>query len=173
MIAWRVAISLLIVVALLPEFPRYAAERRLYQVSAVLQAVFTRPREVPDPGRVVAWAASTAVGASDSLPGDWRPLNLAGSAWLLARRPEEALDRYREALVLGERPEIVVNLGRAYASLGRDDQATAAFVRAAWVSPGVMATLPRTSQAAVRREVDALERSLASGRLAAPPVLPP
>ena len=173
MIAWRVAIALVIVAALLPEFPRYAAERRLYQVSAVLQAVLLRSRDVPDPGRVVAWAATTALSASGALPGDWRPLNLAGSAWLLAGRAEPALDRYREALALGERPEIVVNLGRAYASLGRGDRATSAFVRAAWVSPGLRSTLPKATQAAVRAEVDALEASLASGRLAAPPPLPP
>ena len=107
------------------------------------------------------------------LPGDWRPLNLAGAALLLGRQPEQALERYREALKLGERPEIDVNVGRAYASLGRDDHAMAAFLRAGWVSPAVLAWLPNATGEALRPALSALEQQLVEGRLSAPPALPP
>lgn len=165
----RVVLSLLLVAALVPELSRYAAERRLYQASAVLRSVFARPRALPDAGGAVAWVASTASAVAADLPGDWRPLNLAGSAWLLARQPDQALDRYRSALTLGERPEIGLNVGRAYASLGRHDRAAAAFLRAGWISPAVLASLPSASRDALRSELAALEQKLVTGRLGAPP----
>jgi len=170
--ALRVVLALLIVAASWPELSRYAAERRLYEVSAVLQAVFRRPPEAAEAGRIVTWATAAALDASAALPGDWRSLNLAGSASLLAHRPDAALDRYRQALGLGERPEIVVNVGRAHLALGRADEARAAFVRALWVSPGLHPAVPRALQPAVDAEVGALERTLAAGRLRAPPPPP-
>jgi tetratricopeptide (TPR) repeat protein len=169
----RFVLALVILAAMVPELPRYAAERRLYHASTVLRAVFAQARAMADPGAAVAWAASVAGDAAGDLPGDWRPLNLAGSALLLGRQPDRALEKYREALALGERPEIDVNVGRAYASLGRNDLATAAFLRAGWVSPGVLASLPPSIGDALRSELSRLERELTSGRLAAPPPLPP
>lgn len=173
MIVARLALALVILAAMVPEVSRYAAERRLYHASTVLRSVFAKPRAMANPGAAVAWAASVAGDAAGDLPGDWRPLNLAGSALLLSRQPDRALEKYREALALGERPEIDLNVGRAYASLGRNDQATAAFLRAGWVSPGVLASLPPSIGAALRSELSRLEQELTSGRLAAPPALPP
>lgn len=173
MIALRVIAALLVLAAIVPEFSRYVAERRLYRASAVVRLVFARPNAAQDAGRPVAWATSAALEASAGLPGDWRPLNLAAATSLLARRGEEAVGRYREALALGERPEIVANLGRAYVTVGRQDRAVEAFLRAGWVSPAVLAWLPAAGQEALRSQVRALERELASGRLSAPPPLPP
>lgn len=173
MILARLALALIILAAVVPELSRYTAERRLYQASTVLRSVFAQPRAMANPGAAVAWAASVAGDAAGDLPGDWRPLNLAGSALLLARQPDRALEKYREALALGERPEIDVNVGRAYASLGRNDRATAAFVRAGWVSPGVLTLLPPSVGDALRSELGRLEGELTSGRLTAPPALPP
>jgi tetratricopeptide (TPR) repeat protein len=172
-IALRVALAVLVAAALIPEFHRYAAERRLYGVSAVLQLVTTRPRGVPNPAGAVVWAASTAISPSAHIPGDWRPLTFAGSAFLLLGQPDQALDRYRQALELGERPEIDVNIGRAYARQGRSDRAAAAFLRAAWISPAVLAWLPNATGDAVRSELAALEHALIDGRLETPPALPP
>jgi tetratricopeptide (TPR) repeat protein len=169
----RLAFALVILAALTPELFRYAAERRLYRASTVVRLVFVRHPMIANPGGAVAWAASVAADAAGSLPGDWRPLNLAGSALLLADQPDRALERYREALALGERPEIDVNVGRAYTSLGRNDQATAAFLRAGWVSPAVLASLPASTRAALQPELRRLEQELTSGRLATPPALPP
>jgi tetratricopeptide (TPR) repeat protein len=171
-IVLRVALALVLVAALVPELSRYLAERQLYRASAVLRSVFAGPREPLESGGAVAWAASTAAAAAADLPGDWRPLNLAGSAWLLAGRADRALDRYRQALALGERPEIDVNVGRAHARLGRHDRAAAAFLRAGWVSPAVLSWLPIAPRDALRSELAALEQKLTAGRLAAPPPLP-
>jgi tetratricopeptide (TPR) repeat protein len=169
----RLALALIILVALTPELFRYAAERRLYYASTAVRLIFVRRAAIADPSGAFAWAASVAGDAAGSLPGDWRPLNLAGSALLLAGEPDRALERYREALALGERPEIDVNVGRAYASLGRNVQATAAFLRAGWISPGVLTSLPASTRDAVQSELRRLEQDLTSGRLAAPPALPP
>jgi len=168
-----IILPVLIVAALVPELSRYAAERRLYQASAILRSVFARPHELANSGGVVAWVASTASAVAPDLPGDWRPLNLAGSAWLLARQADRALDKYREALALGERPEIDANVGRAYASLGRHDRAAAAFLRAGWISPAVLSSLPSAPRDALRSELAALEQKLLTGRLGAPPPVPP
>jgi tetratricopeptide (TPR) repeat protein len=172
MMAVRIALALLVAAALLPELSRYGAERQLYEVSAVLQAVGSGARVVANPGGAVMWAVSRADDASSRLPGDWRPLLFAGSGLLLVRQVDQALDRYRRALELGERPEIDVNLGRAYARLGLDDRARAAFVRAAWISPALLDWLPLASRDALGAELSGLGRALVDGRLTAPPALP-
>ena len=172
MIAVRIGLALLVVLAVVPEVSRHAAERRLYHTSAMVRSVFAGSRERPEGGRVAAWAAANAAAAARDLPGDWRPLNLAGSAWLLAGHPEQALDRYREAMTLGERPEIDVNMGRAYARLGRQDRATTAFLRAGWISPAVLSWLPEAPRTALGSEIAELERRLRVGDLAAPPARP-
>ena len=169
----RLALALLVLAAALPEIPRYVAERRLYQASAMLRSVLARPHAVPNPGGVIAWAGSVAAGVAGDLPGDWRPLNVAGSALLLTRQPERALERYREALGRGERPEIDLNAGRAYASLGRHDLARAAFVRAGWISPAVLASLPGPTREAIGPELADLEVRLTRGQLAAVPAFAP
>ena len=173
MILLRVALALLVVGAVVPELSRYVAERRLYRATAVVRSVLLNPRSMPNPGGAVAWAASVAAGVARDLPGDWRPLNLVGTALLVTRQPGAALATYREAARLGERPEIVLNVGRAFASLGRPEEATAAFVRAAWVSPAMLASVPAATRAAVALALRDLEDKLAEGRLPAAPALPP
>ena len=174
MIAARVAFLVLILIALVPEYYRYAAERLLYRTSSVVRAaVFARPREATSKTAVLVEAASTARDAARALPGDWRPLTIAGGALLLAGRPDQAIETYRAALALGERPEIVLNMGRAYASSGRIDSARAAYLRAAWISPPVLTGLSKATQDALRPDLEALERQHARGELGAPPTLPP
>ena len=163
---------LILTVAVAPELSRYAAERRLYRATAVLRLFFARPHEIPNSAHALQWAASTAAEASAGLPGDWRPLNTAGSALLFARRPEAALEKYRQALALGERPEVDVNVGRVYATLGRAEQAMAALLRAGWISPSLFDGLPPPAKAALRSQLDDFERRLRNGTLAAPPPKP-
>lgn len=168
----RIALALLVVAALVPELTRYSAERQLYRASATLRAVFARPGASPSGGGIAASIASTIAATASALPGDWRPLNVAGSAWLLAKQPDQALDRYREALALGDRPEIDVNVGRAYMSLGRRDRATAAFLRAGWISPAVLSGLPGAPRDVLLSELATLEHRLKAGQLDAPPPPP-
>ena len=107
-----------------------------------------------------------------ALPADPRPWIIGGSAYLVTRQPERALQNYREALRTGERAEIDLNLGRAYAMGGRPDDSRAALLRAGWVSPEILASLPEGAREPLVARVAELSRELAQGRLTAPPPLP-
>jgi hypothetical protein len=168
---WAALVILMLGAALAPELPRYRAERQLRRTSAELLMLLARPQAVADPGRALAQVAEAAGQTSRALPGDWRPLSVAGAARLIGRQGEMALDLYRQALALGERPEIVVNVGRADALLGRPEAAQAAFRRAGWVSPAVLASLPEAIRGPIRAELEARERELRAGRMATPPPL--
>ena len=107
-----------------------------------------------------------------ALPGDPRPPILEGSAWLVRGDAERALGVYRSALALGERAELDLNLGRAYERLGREDDARAAFVRAAWISPNLLRAMLPDTAAIAYAEVARLDAELAAGKMTAPPPLP-
>ena len=156
--------------ALAPEEGRYAAERQLYRARAVLEAAVSRGARGPDPA--LAFAATNAREAAAALPGDWRAPLVEGTALLLAGRAEDAARVFRAALAEGERPEILMSLGRAYAALGRMNVAAAAVLRAAWVSPAVLDPIGADTRQRVLAEVERLERALAAGRQAAPPPAP-
>ena len=117
-------------------------------------------------------AAATGTAISADLPYDPRPLILAGSSRLLARRPQEALDYYRRAFATGERAEIDLNVGRAYGMTGDEEKASAAVLRALWISPTLAASLPKGAAAELTKRIRALEADLYAGRLPAPPPAP-
>jgi tetratricopeptide (TPR) repeat protein len=167
---WTGAALLLVLVAG-PELRRYRAERELRQSTQVVKGLLAEPGAAVPPALLDATAARAA-GAAGDLPGDARPLITAGAADLLARRPERALERYRAAHALGERAEIDLNAGRAYALLDRRAEAFAAFVRAAWISPALIPAMPAAAQPLVTAEVARHEAALRAGTLAAPPPLP-
>jgi hypothetical protein len=173
----RIARSMLGVLALLallyPEFPRYAAERRIYRVTGLFQALLADPGAVPDLRTTLDWTAETALSASEEIPGDSRPLMLAGSAHLVSGHWLAAIEVYRRALSAGERAEIDLNLGRAYGSLGRSEEARLAFLRAGWVNPIVLESLPRDVRGPIVAEIAGLEKDLVEGRLTSPPVPAP
>jgi Flp pilus assembly protein TadD len=94
-------------------------------------------------------------------------------ARVFAGRPAEALALYRLALNLGgERAEIDLNLGRAYDLLGNQSAASAAILRAAWVSPAIISSLPNEVQEPVRAVLALNSERLRAHRLSAPPPLP-
>lgn len=155
-----------------PELARYAAERRLRAATGALRFLVSRPAEVADVPGALDRIASVAAGAAEQLPADPRPAILEGSVRLVAGQPDRAVEFYKEALALGERAETDLNLGRAYESLGDREKATAAYVRAVWVSPALLTVmLPDVAQTTQAR-VQALEAALAAGRLKIPPPLP-
>jgi O-antigen ligase len=168
----RLALVAIVVAALWPEIPRYAAERRLRATQGALRFVLMRTSEVTDPP-ALARIADLAFEASRSLPGDPRPFVLAGAARRAAGEGERSLALFRSALATGERAEIDLNLGRTSEVLGRMDESRAWFVRGAWVSPPLLATLLPDIVGPIRSEVARLEADLAAGRLKAPPPLPP
>ena len=158
--------------AFAPELPRYGAERRLRPATDALRYVVTHPGEISDPAGALERIEQIALSAAPGLPGDSRPWILAGSSHLAAGNPDQALDRYRTALGLGERAEIDLNLGRAYETRGESEKAMAAYLRAVWIAPALLPALLPDVQASIHSEYIRLAGELRSGRLQAPPPLP-
>lgn len=149
--------------AIWPEVGRYVAERELHEArSAVL---------VGGSDARLEWGRAKAMDAAARIPEDSRGLLIAGGALLLARRPADGFELYRRAFLLGERAEIDLNLGRAYAMLDRRKEAFAAFVRTIWVNPLLIDDLPRAAQPLVVAEVARLEALLRSGGLKQAPAI--
>ncbi len=164
-------ISLALVAALVPEFFRYRAERRLYDASALFRSLISQGNAAAGETAMLDAVVTLAMQAAEGLAGDSRPLILAGSARLVERRPDEALALYRRALSIGERAEIDLNLGRAYALAGNQQAASAAALRAVWVSPALISALPEQVQTPLRAALAEDAHRLISHRLSAPPPL--
>ena len=162
----------LLVALALPELSRYAAERRVGSATAAFRQLLEAPRDA-ETGRGILQTAEVALSATRALPGDARPWMIAASSFLLTGSPERALEFYREAFATGERSEIDLNLGRAYAALGRKDSADAAQLRAGWISPEILGALPEPPRETLLAQIARLEEVLRQGRLDAPPPLPP
>jgi tetratricopeptide (TPR) repeat protein len=154
-----------------PEFQRYAAERRVGFATAAFRSLLSRTGDAETASNILR-VGQLALTAVPTLPGDPRPWIIAGSAYVVTRQPERALENYREAFATGERAEIDLNLGRAYALAGRNDDADAALLRAGWVSPEILASLPAATREPLLARIAALAQELTGGRLTAPPPLP-
>ncbi len=166
------AASLAVLAALVwPEFRRYAAERRVGFATAAFRELLERAGD-PGASANILGVGRLALSAVPGLPGDPRPWIVAGSAFLVTRQPERALENYRQALATGERAEIDLNLGRAYALARRRESADAALLRAGWVSPEILASIPAESRDPLLARIGQLSRELADGTLTAPPPLP-
>ena len=161
-----------LVALLWPELPRYAAERRVGQATAAFRSLLDRADD-PRTADSLVEVGESALAVASHLPGDPRPWILGGSAYLLTRQPERALENYRAALATGERAEIDLNLGRAHALARRREDAGAAFLRAGWISPEILAALAEPVRKPVLAEIARLDEELRAGRLNAPPPLPP
>jgi tetratricopeptide (TPR) repeat protein len=155
-----------------PEIARYAAERRVRYATTAFRNLLDRSDD-PETARDIAAVGELALLTIGSLPGDPRPWVLAGSSCLVTGRPERARERYREAFATGERAEIDLNLGRAYALLHRFDSAAAAQLRAGWVSPEILQSLAPAVKDPVLAEIARLSQQLRQGRLEEPPPPPP
>ena len=173
MTAARTTLLAFAVAALLaPEFRQYRADRELRRATAVFRAIVTAPPTAPRRSRALGWVRETALDAAAAIPGDSRGLILAGSAALVGGEGPAALVAYRRALAAGERAEIDLNLARTYALERRQDDAHAALVRAGWVSPVLLRSLPQAAQLSVRRDLKLAVRALRAGKLTTPPALP-
>jgi cytochrome c-type biogenesis protein CcmH/NrfG len=168
------AVALLALLAALawPEIGRYGAERRVGEATSAFRSLLDRAGD-PEAARNITAVGEIALTAAASLPGDPRPWVLAGSSCLVTGRPEKALEFYREAFETGERAEIDLNLGRAYGMLRRPDSAAAAQLRAGWISPEILASLPANAREPLLAEIARLSAALREGRLKEPPPLPP
>lgn len=154
-----------------PEVARYKAERRVGWATAAFRELLASPRGPETNARMLA-VGQVALSAAGALKGDARPWMVVASSFLVTGQPERALEFYREAFATGERSEIDLNLGRAYGALSRADSARAAFLRAGWISPEILASLPEAQRAPLLAEIARLADALRQGGLASPPPLP-
>ncbi|MBI4917232.1 MAG: hypothetical protein HY825_15445 [Acidobacteria bacterium] len=166
----RVAALAVLAAAVLPEVPRYRAERSLVRAASALR--ITLAGGAPDRLSALVWTERTAADAARHLPGDPRPLVVAGSARLAARDPGAALGWYARAQATGERAEIDLNIGRARMVQRDLTAAQQAFLRAGWLSPLLLAELPEVARVPLLGEIDRLGALLATGRLDSPPPPP-
>jgi len=162
-------LAVLLAFLLWPEIQLYRGERRLGAASAAFEYLLDRPKEVQSAPALLDRITDAAVAAAADLPGDSRAWVLAGSCQLVNRHADRALDLYREALAVGERAEIHLNVGRAHALSENPDLAEAAFLRAAWISPALLRAVPKEFAGSVEAELRRMEAELAAGSLAAPP----
>ena len=169
---FRLAAVLALVLAAWPELARYRGERQLRRATSELRHALSASRSVEEAGPALERVAANALSAAANLPGDPRPRMVAGSARLVARRPQDALALYRDALATGERAEIDLNLGRAHALAGERPEAQTALRRALWISPVLSEAIPQPLSARLLEDVATLESQLRAGLLPAPPALP-
>jgi len=167
-----ILLAALFAAALWHEPARLHAEREIRAATEALRYILTHGSEIPDAPGALDRTALVAAAAAPALPGDPRPVLLEGAARLVNGQSDRALDTYRRALALGERGETDLNLGRVLERVGREEDARAAFVRAAWISPPLIASMLPDVAAPVQAEVLRLEKELREGRLTAPPRLP-
>lgn len=165
------AFAAALVALLMPELSRYRAERRVAYATNAFRALLDRAAD-PETASNIQAVGAIALASTGSLPGDPRPWMVVGSSFLVTGQPERALEFYREAFATGERAEIDLNLGRSYGMLRRGESERAAFVRAGWISPDILASLPEAARAPALAEIQRLSALLTEGRLDAPPPLP-
>lgn len=165
------AAAVLLAALAAPELPRYAAERRV-GLSTVAFRDLLDQRSDPEATHRIQAIGELALSTTGALPGDPRPWMVGASSFLVTGSPERALELYREAFATGERAEIDLNLGRAYSLLSRKESAAAAFLRAGWVNPEILASLPDAVKTPLLEEITRLAEELRRGRLERPPPLP-
>ncbi|MCM2314994.1 MAG: hypothetical protein NDJ92_07575 [Thermoanaerobaculia bacterium] len=167
--AARVVIAVSLLLALLaPELSRYRAERELRRLTSVAMAAATGGSGTASAGALLRETSVRLAGLSRAMPGDVRPRMYAASASLVARDTDRAIALYLEALRCGERGEVDVNLGRAFAAAG-DGRAGAMFLRAVWISPKLIDSVPASYRDRVREEIARRTRAEA---VSDPPPLP-
>ncbi|MGO9453009.1 MAG: hypothetical protein ACLQDV_18525 [Candidatus Binataceae bacterium] len=171
-IAVAIVAGLMLVLALVPEFNRYEGEHHLYRGTSLFQSMLHKHVAENQGAAVFEQAVASANAATEALPGDSRPLILAGSLRLFAHQPTEALAIYRKAFELGERPEIDLNLGFAFEMDGNRPSASASILRAAWISPAIILALPESLKAPLQAAIAHDAELLRQRRLGAPPPLP-
>lgn len=167
----RVLCSALLLYCLWPEFARWQAERSLAQAGARIEAVLAgTPHDAEMVARLQRDLGSLAR-AGEALPGDARVPLQRGIALLLLGDAPASRAEFEAAIARGERPELVLNLGRARSALGDEAGARRAFLRSAWAAPASTATLPRALREQLASEVARLEVDLRAGRIDAAPAL--
>ena len=139
----------------------YAAWQR-YTGSIAWQQAATLARAIQQ-GQLKQGSADAARAAFTRLeprlrwfPGAWDAHVVTGSVAMLAGRTESALDHFRRALAIAERPETRFNVGMALLALGEQESGYAHLMRAVKLNPWVFGqvTNPEVKES-LRRRLDA------------------
>lgn len=157
---------------LAPEWQAYRSEQKLLQANLLLQAALTGQLPDADPLDGVRRMLTLAQEARIDLPHDPRAILIEGMGYLMLSRLDEAEQTFVAALRQGERPELLVNYGRVLAARGDHDGAHAAMLRAAFIAPGSINTLPKAMRAQIEAEVVAYEQSFVAGATSEIPPMP-
>lgn len=158
-LALRCVAALLVLALAWPELARYRAEWTLATARSGIQAILASG----DAARA-AREAPAIVSSLEALPPEPRRDLLLGLALILARDAVGAGRVLDDAIARHERPELVLNLGRARAAAGDDAGARRAFLRSGWAAPAALATLPATVRTELLAEIARREQALAAGR---------
>ena len=171
---WRITLATLCAAwACAPELARWRAEHTLREGRERLAAVLGGGVPQPQWQRELRTALSIGDAATAGLPDDARVALLIATATLALGNGDAAAERIEDAIARGgERPELVVNLGRALYQTGRADDADSAYLRAAWASERAITTLPAALREDLLRRVAQREGDLRDGQSAPPPPLP-
>lgn len=116
------------------------------EASQTLQTVEVRTLQVVELGRAPAQLLHANVveleRAARLDPGNVSVLIALGSQYLVMRAPAAAIEQYRRALRLEPRPEIYLNLGRAFLMQGDRGRARRNFDLARRLSPSLRSQVP-------------------------------
>jgi tetratricopeptide (TPR) repeat protein len=154
-LAQMLAVSVVAAAAGLVAWQRYVGSIAWQQASTLAQAIQQGQLKQ---GR--AEAARAALARIEPrlrwFPGAWDARVVTGSAAMLAGRPEAALDHFRAALALAERPETRFNVGIALLALGDQEAGYSHLMRAVKLNPWIFRQVadPETASA-LRRRLDA------------------
>lgn len=151
----------------------YRAEHRVEEGLNRLDDVL---RSKTAPAERIASVTRTRTLGEEALaiaPGETRAVLVTGTALTLLRQADAARSLLDAKVRSGERPELLLALGRARAAAGDEPGARAAFLRAAWASPLSVQTLPQALRNELLNEVARMDRELRDGQLRAAPALDP
>lgn len=168
----RGLVALLLLAALIPEFARHRAEWQLADARDALMRVLGGLDRNSDALAQLQRADRNGREAAHTLGADARAPLVVAIANIALQRGDVAMDVLDAAIEQAERPELVVNLGRALFQQGDATAADAAYLRATWASAAAIQTLPRSMRDALTTQVSELESDLAKGKLEQPPPLP-
>ncbi len=167
---WATVVALVSLGALL--LTRYSAEWQLARAEQLVDQAL-RGRVAPS---AIAPAMTEAVAllehSARALQQDARRLLAQATALTILGRGREAIELIAPEIARAERPELLVALGRAHASTGNDTAARAAFLRAAWIAPASLSTLPKRLRDELLVRTAEIESELARVPNTAPPPLP-
>lgn len=126
-------------------------------------------------GAAAASAAAVAQAVSEravqTVPGDDRAVLALATAQTIRGQGSKARVLLEKTTALSGRPELVLALGRARAATGDDAGARLAFLRAAWISPNAIATLPGSVRNELLARTEAMQDDLARGLVVTVPSL--